>query len=254
MRPLIAGNWKLHGLARQLGEIGAMASSLSVNPPATDILICLPATLLARAALAVAGRIAVGGQDCCSEIVGAFTGDISAEMLRDAGATAVIVGHSERRQHHQETNALVAAKVVAVWRTGMMAIVCIGETLAQRQAGETLAVCADQLACSTPDDIGTSLLAVAYEPLWAIGSGRTPDQDEIVEVHQRIRQCLVARWGAAAKPVRILYGGSVGSANAHEILMLPEVNGVPVGGESLNVRDFEKICRSVPAGASRIKN
>jgi triosephosphate isomerase len=254
MRPLIAGNWKLHGLARQLGEIGAIATSVSVNPPQVDVLICPPATLLARAALVAAGRIAIGGQDCCSEIVGPFTGDISAEMLRDAGATAVILGHSERRQHHDETNVMVAAKVAAAWRAGLMAIVCIGETLAQRQDGDTLFACAHQLAGSTPDDIGASQLAIAYEPLWAIGSGCMPDPDEIVAVHAHIRQCLEKRWGVAASAVRILYGGSVQAANAHQILMLPEVDGVLVGGESLNAEDFEGICRSVPIAASLMTN
>jgi len=253
MRPLIAGNWKMHGLARHLEEIKAIATSINARPPHADVLICPPATLLARAALAAAGRVAIGGQDCHYASSGPFTGDLSAEMLRDAGATAVVVGHSERRQHHAETNPLVAAKVAAAWRAGLMAIVCIGETQEQRNAGEALHVCAHQLAGSTPDDIGTSALAIAYEPLWAIGSGSTPDMDEIEEVHRHIRKFMNARWGVAAKRLRILYGGSVNTANAREILRIPEVDGVLVGGESLNAKDFEEICRSIPTNAFQME-
>jgi triosephosphate isomerase len=244
MRPLIVGNWKMHGLARQLGEIEAIAMATRTVADYADVLICLPATLIARAALVAAGRVAIGGQDCHSEISGPFTGDISAEMLKDAGASAVIVGHSECRQQHGETNAMVAAKTSAAWRAGLMPIICIGETLAQRQAGEALAVCAKQLAGSTPDELGAAALAIGYEPLWAIGNGRIPSPEEIVEVHLHIRECLVARWGEAGKGVRILYGGSVNPANAREILALPEVGGALVGGESLEARHFEAIFRS----------
>lgn len=244
MRPLIVGNWKMHGMARQLGEIEAIAMATRAAANYADVLVCLPATLIARAALLVAGRLTIGGQDCHSEVTGAFTGDISAEMLKDAGASAVIVGHSERRQHHGETDAMVAAKTTAAWRAGLMPIICIGETLAQREAGQALAVCAEQLAGSTPADPGAATAVIGYEPLWAIGNGRIPSPEEIVEVHLHIRECLVARWGEAGKGVRILYGGSVNPANAREILALPEVGGALVGGESLEARHFEAIFRS----------
>ncbi len=246
MQPLIAGNWKMHGLASRLGEIEAVSVSIRARPIYADVLICPPATLLARAVQAAAGSIAIGGQDCDCESTGAFTGDISAEMLKDTGACAVIVGHSERRQRHGETDAMVAAKVTAAWRAGLLAIVCIGESEAQRLAGKALTVCGDQIAGSLPAVMASSAVAIGYEPLWAIGSGSMPSPEEITQMHQHIRQCLVAHWGAAGKLVRILYGGSVKPSNAREILALPEVGGALVGGESLEAMDFETICRSVP--------
>ena len=196
---------------------------------------------------AAAGRIAIGGQDCASQATGPFTGDTSAEMLKDAGASAVIVGHSERRQHHGETDALVATKVLAAWRAGLLAIICIGETQAQRRAGKALSVCSKQLAGSVPEGTITSATAIAYEPLWAIGSGQTPKPEQIVEMHAHIRQSLSTRWGAKARKVRILYGGSVSPANARAILALPEVGGALVGGASLKAADFEAILGSVAA-------
>ncbi|MEO6210559.1 MAG: triose-phosphate isomerase [Gemmatimonadaceae bacterium] len=243
MRQLIAGNWKMHGLSLQLGEIEAIAASVNATPPLADVLICTPATLISRAALTAAGRIDIGGEDCHPDIAGAFTGDVSAEMLRDAGASAVIVGHSERRQHHGETDAMVAAKANAARRAGLLAIICIGETEAQRKDGKALSVCGDQIAGSVPHDIVT--VAIAYEPLWAIGSGRTPTSEEIVEMHAYIRQCVAARLGAGGRSVRILYGGSVNSSNARDILSLPEVGGALVGGASLEAVDFEGIIRAV---------
>ncbi len=165
MRPLIAGNWKMHGMAPQLGEIEAIAACVKAVPPSADILICLPATLIARAAQTAASRIAIGGEDCSAEVSGAFTGDVSAEMLKGAGATAVIVGHSERRQHHGETDAVVAAKAKAAWRAGLLAIICIGETQAQRLNGKALSVCGNQLAGSVPDGITAFSTAIGYEPL-----------------------------------------------------------------------------------------
>jgi triosephosphate isomerase len=247
MRPLIAGNWKMHGLVAQLGVIERLAASPSAAAASADLLICPPATLIAAAVQTAAGRIAIGGQDCGSEIAGAFTGDTSAEMLEDAGATAVIVGHSERRRLHGETDAMVATKVRAAWRAGLMAIVCIGETQAQRQAGDALSVCAGQLAGSLPEAPNGSATAIGYEPLWAIGSGNMPTAHQIAEVHAHIRRCLVARWGTAAATVRILYGGSVKPSNARAILALPEVGGALVGGASLHAADFEAIVRSVAA-------
>ena len=249
MRPLIAGNWKMHGLAPQLGEIEAIAIFAKAAPTFADILICLPATLIARAVQTAAGRIAIGGEDCHTEITGAFTGDISAEMLKDAGASAVIVGHSERRQHHGETDAIVAAKARAARRAGLLAIICIGETKSQRLDGKALSVCGDQIAGSVPDDMTASAVTIGYEPLWAIGSGHMPTSEEIAEMHAHIRQCLAVRLGTEGKEVRILYGGSVKPSNARDILALPEVGGALVGSASLKATDFEGIFRAVSANA-----
>ena len=246
MRPLIAGNWKMNGLAPQLDQIEAVAASVKAKPPSADILICPPATLVARATQVTAGGIAIGGQNCHPEIAGAFTGDVSAEMLKDAGASAVIVGHSERRQHHGETDAIVAAKAKAARRAGLLAIICIGETESQRRDGKALLVCGAQIAGSVPEGMSSIAAAIGYEPLWAIGTGRTPTSTEIIEVHAHIRNCLEARLGAEGKKMRILYGGSVKPANAAEILALPEVGGALVGGASLEAADFEAIIRAVP--------
>ena len=246
MRPLIAGNWKMHGLASQLREIETIAESVRANLPTADVLICVPATLLSRAAQTAAGRIAIGGEDCHAEVSGAYTGDVSADMLKDAGATSVIVGHSERRKHHGETDAMVAAKAKAAHRAGLSTIVCLGETEAQRRDGTTLAVCGEQIAGSLPADLARSgTAAVAYEPLWAIGSGHVPTLEEIVEVHRHIRQCLIGIAGAAGAEVRILYGGSVSSDNAHEILGLANVEGVLIGGASLLGADFDAVLRTL---------
>ena len=246
MRPLIAGNWKMHGLATQLREIESIAAAVHAEPPAADVLLCVPATLLSRAAQTVAGRIAVGGEDCHAEVSGAFTGDVSADMLKDAGATAVIVGHSERRRHHGETDAMVAAKAGAAARSGLATIVCIGETQAQHRDGQALAVCGKQIEGSLPADVARSgTTAVAYEPLWAIGSGHVPTTDQIVEVHRHIRQCLVGIAGVAGAEIRILYGGSVTSHNAHAILGLEEVDGVLIGGASLLAADFDAVLRTI---------
>lgn len=249
MRQLIAGNWKMHGLSLQLGEIEAVAAFVKATPPPADVLICTPATLISRAARRAAGRIDIGGEDCHTDIAGAFTGDVSAEMLKDAGASAVIVGHSERRQHHGETDALVAAKANAARRAGLLAIICIGETDAQRKDGRALTVCGDQIAGSVPRDIVS--VAIAYEPLWAIGSGRTPTSEEIAEMHAHIRRCVATRLGAGGRSVRILYGGSVNPANARDILSVPEVGGALVGGASLEAADFEGIIRAVAVSEQR---
>ena len=192
MRPLIAGNWKRHGLSEQLGEIEAIAAAVTSSHPPADVLICAPATLVARAAHVAAGRIAIGGEDCSPNIEGAFTGDISAEMLRDAGASAVIVGHSERRLLHGETNAIVAAKAEAARRAGLMTIICIGETASQRAAGQTFSVCDEQIARSVPGGMNSAMTAIAHEPLWAIGTGRTPTPQEISDVQGHIRETLLA--------------------------------------------------------------
>jgi triosephosphate isomerase len=250
VRALIAGNWKMHGLTAQLGEIDAIAASVTAQSPLSDVLICTPSTLIARAVQVASGRIGIGGQDCHSAIAGAFTGDISAEMLKDAGASSVIVGHSERRQHHGETDLVVAAKATAAWRAGLQVIICIGETQSQRRDGNALSVCADQIAGSMPEGVTSSAIAVAYEPLWAIGTGHVPAAEQIVQMHAHIRQCLEVRLGAQGREVRILYGGSVKASNAREILALPDVGGALIGGASLKASDFEDIISAVSRQSS----
>ena len=249
MRPLIVGNWKMNGLAAQLVEIEAVSVSVQATQPDADILICAPATLIARAALTAAGRIAIGGENCHAEIAGAFTGEVSAEMLKDAGASAVIVGHSERRQQYGESEVIVAAKARAARRAGLISIICIGETELQRREGKNLAVCRDQIIGSVPEEMSSHGNAIGYEPIWAVGTGRTPTWDEITEMHAHIRLCLEERLGPEGKKVRILYGGSVEPANARDILRLPEVGGLLVGGASLKAQDFEAIFNAVAIGA-----
>ncbi len=243
LRKLVAGNWKMNGLAASAAMLDALP-----EPDGVDVLVCPPATLLARLA---GGRIAVGGQDCHPEPSGAHTGDIAAEMIADAGGTAVIVGHSERRADHGETDALVAAKAAAAWRAGLMAIVCVGETEAERDAGRTLGRIGDQLAGSLPEGATGARLAVAYEPVWAIGTGRTPSLEEIAEVHDFIRETLARRFGAGtAGGIRLLYGGSVKPGNAAAIFAVPNVDGALVGGASLAAADFGAII-AAGAGAAR---
>jgi triosephosphate isomerase len=237
IRPLVAGNWKMNGLAASLAEAEAMAKGL--GPEAADVLICPPTTLVARLAAALKGsRIAVGGQDCHAKASGAHTGDVSAEMLKDAGASAVIVGHSERRTDHAESDATVKAKAVAAHRAGLIAIVCVGETAAERQAGQTLAVVGRQLAGSLPDACRASDTIIAYEPVWAIGTGLTPTVADVAEVHGAIRAALADRFGSEGKAMRILYGGSVKPSNAKELMAVTDVNGALVGGASLKAADF----------------
>jgi triosephosphate isomerase len=236
-RKLVAGNWKMHGTRASSAVLDALAATHPT--PACDVLVCPPATLIAALAR---GPIPIGAQDCHWEASGAHTGDISAAQLADAGATAVILGHSERRADHAETDAMVAAKTRAAWAAGLMAIVCVGETEAQRDAGDTLAVVGRQLAGSIPDAADARNLVVAYEPVWAIGTGRTPTLDEIAAVHRFIRSELAGRFGAEmAEGVRILYGGSVKPGNAAEIFALAYVDGALVGGASLKAEDFGPI-------------
>ena len=230
MRQLIAGNWKMNGLAASLGEIGTLGRALAARPPSCDVLVCPPATLIARAA-ALGTGIAIGGQDCHAEASGAFTGDVSAEMLRDAGATAVIVGHSERRQYHGETDAQVAGKTKAAWRAGLLAIVCVGETQAQRESGHAAHICKTQILGSVPDGATPQNTAIAYEPIWAIGTGKTATTADIAQMHAHIRDCL-------PEALRILYGGSVKPSNARAILALDDVGGALVGGASLKAAEF----------------
>jgi triosephosphate isomerase len=250
MRPLIAGNWKMHGLAAQLVDIEAIADFVQATLPEADVLICLPATLVFRAAQTADGRIAIGGEDCHAKVAGAFTGDVSAEMLKDAGAATVIVGHSERRRYHQETDAMVAAKAEAAWHCGLSTIICIGETQSERRDGKALAVCGAQIAGSVPEEVARSgTAAIAYEPLWAIGNGHVPTPAEIAEMHVHIRSCLITLAGPDGANMRILYGGSVTSDNAAAILASRDVDGVLIGGASLKSADFDAVLRTLPGRA-----
>jgi triosephosphate isomerase len=239
LRPLVAGNWKMYGLSASAGELAAVIAGSAAIGGKVELMICPPATLIAGFAAAARGSgVMIGGQDCHAEASGAHTGDISAEMLKDAGAVAVIVGHSERRTDHDETDAQVRAKALAARRAGLMAIVCVGEQRAEREAGRTLDVIGRQLDGSLPDGATGAGLVVAYEPVWAIGSGLTPTPADVAEVHGFIRARLTARYGEAGAAVRILYGGSVKPGNAGELLAIPEVNGALVGGASLKAADF----------------
>jgi triosephosphate isomerase len=240
IRPLIAGNWKMHGLGAQLAEIQAISAGIGKSPgPAADVMICPPATLLAQAAAAARGsKLLIGAQDCHPDPSGAYTGDIAAEMLKDAGAAAVIVGHSERRALNGELDRTVRRKAEAAHRAGLAAIVCVGETAGERAAGLTLRVVERQLAASMPGVSSSSNAIVAYEPVWAIGTGLTPRPADVVEVHAAIRAALASRFSAEGRAMRILYGGSVNPQNARELLSLNNVNGALVGGASLKARDF----------------
>jgi len=243
-RRLIAGNWKMNGLAAALGEARAVAAAVDAQPPAARVALCPPATLIARMAEALAGGgVEIGGQDCRPEPHGAFTGCLSAEMLADAGAGLVILGHSERRAYYHETSEEVAAKVGAALRAGLEPIVCVGETADERAAGRCLDVVLAQVAASLPDALEGHAFALAYEPIWAIGTGRTPTIAEIEEVHGAIRAALTGRWGAAGQ-APILYGGSVNAGNAAAILAAREVGGALVGGASLTAAQFMPIVRA----------
>lgn len=239
-RKLAAGNWKMNGSPEALAMIDALSEAHDgIN---VGILICPPAHLLAAArAQAQNGPVKIGAQNCHSAPSGAHTGDISAKMLADVGAEAVIVGHSERREAYGETDADVRAKAEAAQGAGLTAIVCLGESLDQREAGEALPVIRSQLAGSVPPDSSAENLVVAYEPIWAIGTGKIPTMDQIAEVHACLRADLVKSLGAAGNDVPLLYGGSVKAANAAEIFALPDVDGALVGGASLTAEDFSPI-------------
>lgn len=244
LRPLVAGNWKMHGLAASVAELEGIIDGAKALASKTDAMICPPATLIASfAAVARGSAVMIGGQDCHADTSGAHTGDISAEMLKDAGAVAVIVGHSERRTDHHETDAQVMAKAQAAHRAGLSAIVCVGEQRAERAAGKTLEVIGRQLDGSLPDQATGANLVVAYEPVWAIGTGQTPTAADVAEAHGFIRKRLSARYGAAGMAMRILYGGSVKPGNAVELLGVAEVNGALVGGASLKAMDFLGIAK-----------
>jgi triosephosphate isomerase len=241
-RPLVAGNWKMNGTLASVAELDRIIAGAPPLAAKADLLVCPPATLIAAFAARAAGSaVTIGGQDCHAEPAGAFTGDISAEMLEDAGARAVIVGHSERRTLHHESDAEVRAKALAARRAGLAAIVCIGESRDERAAGRTLAIVGGQLDGSLPG--GAENLVVAYEPVWAIGSGLTPTPADVAEVHGFIRAQLGRRFGPGADGVRILYGGSVKPANARELMSVADVDGALVGGASLKADEFLAIAR-----------
>jgi triosephosphate isomerase len=239
IRPLIAGNWKMNGLKSSQAEFEAMREGAAGVAAKADLLVCPPSTLIAGFADRAKGsKLAVGAQDCHPKASGAHTGDLSAEMLADAGARAIIVGHSERRADHGETDALVRQKAEAAWRAGLTAIVCIGETQAHRDAGQTLNICGGQLAGSLPDGATSANLVVAYEPVWAIGTGLTPTAKDVEQVHAFIRGVLTDRFKGEGGRIRILYGGSVKPSNAAELMAVANVNGALVGGASLKAADF----------------
>lgn len=242
--PLIAGNWKMNGLSASLAEAEAIAKG--VGDCRGRVAICPPAVLTHQMAQALAGtRVLVGGQDAHWDDFGAFTGDISAQMLADVGARLVILGHSERREGYRETDDMVARKAQAALRAGLEPIVCVGETLEQRKAGEALAVVTGQVRGSLPPELAGQAFSVAYEPVWAIGTGLTPTTPEIEEVHRAIRATLVELFGEAGRAVPILYGGSVKPSNAAEILHADEVGGALVGGASLKAADFLGIIQAL---------
>lgn len=239
-RTLIAGNWKMNGLKASLGEIRQVSTEVSSGKEGIEVLLCVPATLVALAADAANGSsLKIGGESCHTEVSGAHTGDISAEMLADAGASHVIVGHSERRMDHGETNEVVAEQAAAALQAGLTPIICIGESLDQRKAGETLDFVASQIKGSIPAGVDAEAIVIAYEPIWAIGTGEVASVEQIDEVHRAIRARLGERFGPEkADMIPLLYGGSMKPGNAEEILAVEDVNGGLIGGASLKAADF----------------
>jgi triosephosphate isomerase (TIM) len=246
VRPLVAGNWKMNGVSASLAEIEAMRRAADAGEGGeAELAVCPPATLLALAAAKLkGGQLALGAQDCSPEPGGAFTGDISAAMLRDAGAAYVIVGHSERRHYHHETDELVRAKAEAALKAGLIPIVCVGETLAERDRGEQAAVVVRQLRKSLPRGGTSETVVIAYEPVWAIGTGHTPTPGDVAVVHNGIRALLAEVGGPRAAKTRLLYGGSVKPNNCGELLTLNNVDGALVGGASLKAAEFLAIARA----------
>ncbi|WP_028035679.1 triose-phosphate isomerase [Chelativorans sp. J32] len=247
IRPLIAGNWKMHGTSSSLPELKAVASGFTnAAGEGAEGVVCVPATLLGRAGeILAASPVAAGGQDCHPAPNGAHTGDIAAEMLADCGARYVIVGHSERRTDHHESDADVASKAEAAWRAGLIAIICVGETKAQREAGDTLSVLSGQIAGSVPAGATAGNTVIAYEPVWAIGTGLTPTPEDVAKAHAHLRAELKKKLGDEANAMRILYGGSVKPSNAAELLSLLNVDGALIGGASLVAADFLAIASAV---------
>lgn len=243
-RKLVVGNWKMNGLRAQLGEVEAIGALAAANP-AVEVGLCLPATLIAAAAEKKGGAF-IGGQDCHMKASGAHTGCVSGEMLAEAGATWVIVGHSERRQDQGESDADIAAKALAAKAAGLNVILCCGESLDVRDAGDAEAVVSAQLLASLPEGAAADWLAVAYEPIWAIGTGRIPTMEVVDAMHKALRAALASRIGAQAEGMRILYGGSMNGDNAAELMAIPDVDGGLVGGASLTAAKFEPV---IVAGA-----
>jgi triosephosphate isomerase len=246
-RPLIAGNWKMNSTRSGAVELatGLVDQTVAQGPLPCELLVCPPAHLLLPVLDVVKGtNVALGGQDCHAEPKGAHTGDVSAEMLMDVGCSFVIVGHSERRTNHEETDGMVCEKAMAAHRAGLIPIICVGETETQRDAGEALQTVGRQIADSLPDGVGSSNTVVAYEPVWAIGTGRTPTSQEIADVHAAMRNQLVARFGSDSDGLRLLYGGSVNPGNAEEIMSIDNVDGGLIGGASLKVETFWPIVQA----------
>ena len=243
-RKLAAGNWKMNGTGDSLAEFDAIEQA--AKAAGVDVLICPPATLLNRMSDR-ASTVKIGGQDCHIAGEGAHTGDVSAPMLKEAGASHVILGHSERRANHGEDDHMIAAKTAAAWRAGLVAVICVGETLADRENDTTLTVVEGQLAGSVPDGATPENCVIAYEPVWAIGTGKVPTTDEIAEVHAHIRRCLTERLGDEAGGISLLYGGSVKGSNAAEIFAVADVDGALVGGASLKAADFAPIIEALDA-------
>jgi triosephosphate isomerase (TIM) len=245
-RKLAAGNWKMNGMLADLAQLDRIAATCPA--PACDLLICLPATLIHAATARAPRSLRIGAQDCHAASAGAHTGDISAAQLADAGAAAVILGHSERRADHREDSATVRAKAEAAQAAGLIGVICVGETLAERDAGRTLEVIGAQLAASVPDSATGDNTVIAYEPVWAIGTGRIATTDQIAEVHAFLRARLIARFGADTGPaIRLLYGGSVKPDNAAQIFAVSDVDGALVGGASLTADDFCPIVAALEA-------
>lgn len=245
-RPLVAGNWKMNGLKATVAEFARIAEGYDAGLRAkADLMICPPATLLSTlAVVALGSHVGIGAQDCHAKASGAHTGDISAEMIADTGASAVIVGHSERRADHHESDAMVHAKAEAAWRAGLLAVICVGETRTEREAGAALDVVRGQLAGSLPAGATAANTVIAYEPVWAIGTGLTPTLADIAQMHGDMRAVLLARFGAEGAGMRLLYGGSVKPDNAREILGVADVDGALVGGASLTADTFLPIARA----------
>ncbi|OWY16962.1 triose-phosphate isomerase [Thioclava sp. JM3] len=244
-KKLAAGNWKMNGLKSNLSEVKSLVEAHPSS--ACDVLLCPPATLIGAMTEAAGGKLAVGGQDCHMNESGAHTGDISAQMIADAGGSHVIVGHSERRADHHESDLIVRAKAEAAIAAGLIAVICVGETEAQRDGEQTLDVIGEQLAGSVPDGATAANCVIAYEPVWAIGTGRTPTLDQIAEVHDFMRNTLIARFADAGNGMRLLYGGSVKPGNAEEIFATSNVDGALVGGASLKASDFGAIIAALEA-------
>lgn len=244
IKPLVAGNWKMNGLKSAKAEFEAMQSQYDNRlQGVVDLMICPPATILSGLA-SVSGAVSLGGQDCHANVSGAHTGDLSPEMLVDSGASAIIVGHSERRADHGETSEVVRAKAEASNRAGAIAIICVGETQQEREAGKAEEVVIGQSLASVPDNANAQTVIIAYEPVWAIGTGLTPTADDVAEIHAAIRNALVDRFGGGGADFKILYGGSVKPANASELMAVKNVNGALVGGASLKADDFLGIAKS----------